>query len=127
MMLTLHAENTASMDSHIEALQGRDANRNLQRSLKAARLRERLPAAVQQLAGAATQWEDERGAPFTYDRRPLLDILNTMLEELQEEARQRVEHVKKQVYSIKGSANYMHVRPSCFLCGLVFSGEAEKG
>ena len=80
-----------------QVLQGRDANRNLQRSLKAAKLRERLPAAVQQLAGAVAQWQDERGAPFAYDGRPLLDILNTMLEELQEEALQRVEHVKKQV------------------------------
>lgn len=84
-----------------QVLQGRDANRNLQRSLKAAKLRERLPAAVQQLAGAVAQWQDERGAPFAYDGRPLLDILNTMLEELQEEARQRVEHVKEQVWSSK--------------------------
>ena len=97
MMLALHAEHMARMDSHTQALQGRDANRNLQRSLKAAKLRERLPAAVQQLAGAVAQWQDERGAPFTYDGRPLLDILDTMLEELQEEARQRMESVKKQV------------------------------
>ncbi len=52
-------------------MQGRDANRNLQRSLKAGKVREQLPAAVHQLAAAVAQWQDERSSPFTYDGRPL--------------------------------------------------------
>ena len=56
-------------------VQGRDANRNLQRSLKAGRLRERLPAAVQQLAGAVAQWQDERCSAFMHDGRPLQVLL----------------------------------------------------
>lgn len=52
-------------------VQGRDANRNLQRSLKATKLRSKLPGAVQQLAEAVAQWQDERGSPFMCDGRPL--------------------------------------------------------
>ena len=52
-------------------MQGRDANRNLQRSLKAGKVRERLPSTVQQLAGAVTQWQAEHGSAFMYDGGPL--------------------------------------------------------
>ena len=96
------------------ALQGRDANRNLQRSLKAARLRERLPAAVQQLAGAATQWQDEHGGPFAYNGRPLLDKLHAMLEEVQEEAHERAQHSKKQVECWNCPGNGMHEKRGSF-------------
>ena len=52
-------------------VQGRDANRNLQRSLKATKLRSKLPGAVQQLVEAVAQWQDERGSPFMCDGWPL--------------------------------------------------------
>ena len=57
-------------------MQGRDANRNLQRSLKAGKVRERLPSAVQQLAGAVEQWQDERGSAFMHDGQPLQVLLS---------------------------------------------------
>ena len=56
-------------------MQGRDANRNLQRSLKAGKVRERLPSAVQQLADAVAQWQDERGSAVLYDGQPLQVLL----------------------------------------------------
>ena len=108
-------------------MQGRDANRNLQRSLKVARLRERLLAVVQQLAGAVTQWQDERGAPFAYDGRPLLEMLDTLLEEIQEEARQRVEHSKKQVESLCFQPFICTASAAAIAHGIIFSREAEEG
>ena len=68
---------------------------------------------MQQLAGAVAQWQDERGAPFAYNGRPLQDTLDTMLKELQEEPRQRVEHAKKQVELTECPANELHVKHGC--------------
>ncbi|CAL5229870.1 g13281 [Coccomyxa viridis] len=86
----------ASYEKDDARFKGRDANRNLQRSLKAGKVRERLPSAVQQLAGAVEQWQDERGSAFMHDGQPLQEVLSTMLEEIQAEARQRMDHHKSQ-------------------------------
>lgn len=48
-------------------LQGRDANRKLQRSIKAGKQRERMPSLVEQLRQVLTHWQMEHRQPFTYD------------------------------------------------------------
>ena len=47
--------------------QGRDANRKLQRSIKAGKQRERVPMLVEQLRQVLTNWQMEHRLPFTYD------------------------------------------------------------
>lgn len=47
-------------------VQGRDANRKLQRSIKAGKQRERLPSLVEQLRQVLTQWQMQHRIPFTY-------------------------------------------------------------
>ena len=51
--------------------QGRDSQRNLQRSIAARRVREGLPAQVASLAALAEQWAADEGAPFKLDGRDL--------------------------------------------------------
>ena len=63
-MLPFHAEHIARVAFTAQVLQGRDANRNLQRSLKAAKLRERLPAAVQQLQALSRSGKTSVGLPL---------------------------------------------------------------
>ena len=48
-------------------LKGRDANRKLQRSIKAGKQRERVPGLVEQLRQVLTHWQMEHRQPFTYD------------------------------------------------------------
>ena len=48
-------------------VQGRDANRKLQRSIKAGKQRERMPGLVEQLRQVLTHWQMEHRQPFTYD------------------------------------------------------------
>lgn len=48
-------------------MQGRDANRKLQRSIKAGKQRERMPSLVEQLRQVLTHWQMEHRQPFTYD------------------------------------------------------------
>lgn len=48
-------------------VQGRDANRKLQRSIKAGKQRERMPSLVEQLRQVLTHWQMENRQPFTYD------------------------------------------------------------
>ena len=47
--------------------QGRDATRNLNRSIRAKKLLERLPAHVQDMAGQLQDWHAEQGSPFMLD------------------------------------------------------------
>jgi hypothetical protein len=49
--------------------QGRDANRKLQRAIKAKKLRERLPGLLVEVRSRLAEWRDSEGAPFTYDGR----------------------------------------------------------
>ena len=49
--------------------QGRDANRKLQRAIKAGKARERMPALVQSMHGLLDGWMEEHGCPFLYDGR----------------------------------------------------------
>ena len=48
-------------------MQGRDANRKLQRSIKAGKQRERMPSLVEQLRQVLTHWQMEHRQPFSYD------------------------------------------------------------
>lgn len=66
-----YQEDKVYCSEQVVGIQGRDANRNLQRSLKAGKVRDRLPAAVQQLIEAVAEWQDDRGQPLIYDERPL--------------------------------------------------------
>jgi hypothetical protein len=49
--------------------QGRDANKKLQRAIKAKKLRERLPGMLVEVRSRLAEWRDSEGAPFTYDGR----------------------------------------------------------
>eukprot|EP00879_Flechtneria_rotunda_P029028 GHRR01031283.1.p1 GENE.GHRR01031283.1~~GHRR01031283.1.p1 ORF type:complete len:125 (-),score=39.44 GHRR01031283.1:335-709(-) len=49
------------------AAQGRDANRKLQRAIRAGKLRERLPAMLAELRQLLVEWRDTEGEPFLYD------------------------------------------------------------
>lgn len=49
--------------------QGRDANRKLQRAIKAKKLRERLPGLLGEVRARLAEWRESEGAPFTYDGR----------------------------------------------------------
>ena len=50
-------------------VQGRDANRKLQRSIKAGKQRERLPGLVEQLRQVLTNWQMQHRLPFTFGAR----------------------------------------------------------
>jgi hypothetical protein len=47
--------------------QGRDANRRLQRAIRAGKARERLPALVAGLGARAGAWAEAEGRPFLWD------------------------------------------------------------
>lgn len=50
-------------------VQGRDANKKLQRAIRAGRLRERLPSMIEAARAALTEWQDGEGQAFLYDGR----------------------------------------------------------
>eukprot|EP00198_Chlamydomonas_reinhardtii_P009706 XP_001699043.1 predicted protein [Chlamydomonas reinhardtii] len=52
---------------------GRDASRNMQRAIKAGKLRERLGGMMEGLQAALAEWEAEEGGPFLYDEQVLQD------------------------------------------------------
>ena len=49
--------------------QGRDANRKLQRAIRAGKARERMPALVQHMHSLLDGWMEEQGGPFLYNGR----------------------------------------------------------
>ena len=49
------------------AAQGRDANRKLQRAIRAGKARERLPALLAALGARAAAWAEAEGRPFLWD------------------------------------------------------------
>jgi len=51
--------------------QGRDSQRNLQRSIAARKVRDGLPGLVAALAAHADEWAVEEGGPFLLDGRDL--------------------------------------------------------
>ena len=57
--------------------QGRDANRKLQRAIKAGKARERMPLLVQHLRGLLDSWMEEHSCPFLYDGRDYKARLGT--------------------------------------------------
>lgn len=62
--MTIKRESKVSRNCMV---QGRDANRKLQRSIKAGKHRERMPSLVEQLRQVVTHWQMEHRQPFTYD------------------------------------------------------------
>lgn len=48
-------------------VQGRDANRKLQRAIRAAKLRDRMPVLMDAVADATHEWSVTEGEPFRYD------------------------------------------------------------
>ncbi|KAG2423310.1 hypothetical protein HXX76_015457 [Chlamydomonas incerta] len=64
---------------------GRDASRNMQRAIKAGKLRERLGGMMEGLQAALAEWETEEGGPFLYDEQVLQDtVLKTVEIELEQ-------------------------------------------
>ncbi|GLC34110.1 hypothetical protein PLESTM_000154200 [Pleodorina starrii] len=68
---------------------GRDASRNMQRAIKAAKLRERLAPMMESLLTALAEWELEEGGPFLYDEQVMqetqLRVVEAELEQLAQE------------------------------------------
>ncbi|KAF6264709.1 microtubule associated protein-domain-containing protein [Scenedesmus sp. NREL 46B-D3] len=64
---------------------GRDANRKLQRAIRAKKLREHLPGMLSEVRERLAEWRGSEGAPFTYDGRDyefeVLDVLQAEVEE----------------------------------------------
>ncbi|KAJ3707929.1 hypothetical protein LUZ61_011634 [Rhynchospora tenuis] len=75
----------------------RGAHKNLKRAEKARILVNKIPALVDTLATKTRSWEAERGTPFTYDRVPLLAMLEEymLLRNNREEERRRLKDQKK--------------------------------
>lgn len=48
-------------------MQGRDANRNLQRAIKVQKVRDKLPAMIQHTYRLLADWYQREGQPFMYD------------------------------------------------------------
>ncbi|KIZ07743.1 hypothetical protein MNEG_0212 [Monoraphidium neglectum] len=59
---------------------GRDANKKLQRAIKAQKMRERLPAMSGAVRRGLAEWRETEGAPFLYDGRDY----DALLEELEQ-------------------------------------------
>ncbi len=49
--------------------QGRDANRKLQRAIKAGKARDRMPAVIEQMQSMLEAWAESEDRPFLYDER----------------------------------------------------------
>jgi hypothetical protein len=47
--------------------QGRDANRKLQRAIRAAKQRDRMPALLEAVVDVSHEWSVTEGEPFMYD------------------------------------------------------------
>ena len=48
-------------------MQGRDANRNLQKAIKVQKVRDKLPAMIQHTYSLLADWYQREGQPFMYD------------------------------------------------------------
>ncbi|KAG2491113.1 hypothetical protein HYH03_010557 [Edaphochlamys debaryana] len=74
---------------------GRDASRNMQRAIKAGKLRERLAPMLEGLLGALAEWEIEEGGPFLYDELVLQDtVLRSVEVELEQVAAEKAPRPK---------------------------------
>lgn len=75
----------AAFESDEQRYKGRDANKKLQRAIKAGKLRDKLPAMVQELRDLLAEWKDCEGEPFLFDGRDyefeVLDGLAAAVEE----------------------------------------------
>ncbi|KAL3159772.1 hypothetical protein ABBQ38_010177 [Trebouxia sp. C0009 RCD-2024] len=107
---------------------GRDANRKLQRSIKAGKQRERMPSLVEQLRQVLTHWQMEHRQPFTYDGWDYKGVLDLVAAELEQEEELRAQHArdKKQAATMSASKkppnSASKLRPS-----LLGGGSSTKG
>lgn len=53
-------------------VQGRDANRKLQRAIKAGKARDRMPAVIEHMQGRMEAWLESEGRAFVYDGREFM-------------------------------------------------------
>ncbi|EIE21660.1 hypothetical protein COCSUDRAFT_66998 [Coccomyxa subellipsoidea C-169] len=68
---------------------GRDANRKLQRAIKAGKARDRMPAVIEQMQSMLEAWAESEDRPFLYDERDYQEVLAELMHEVQAEAQQR--------------------------------------
>lgn len=64
----MHGRVDAEWQNH-RAMQGRDANRKLQRAIKAGKARDRMPTVIEQMQGMVEAWIESEDRPFLYDGR----------------------------------------------------------
>ncbi|GLI66004.1 hypothetical protein VaNZ11_009615 [Volvox africanus] len=79
---------------------GRDASRNMQRAIKASKLRERLGPMMESLLAALADWEIEEGGPFLYDEQVLQETqLRAVEAELEQLALEKAPKPKSALHS----------------------------
>ncbi|BDA44904.1 65-kDa microtubule-associated protein 4 [Coccomyxa sp. Obi] len=79
----------AEYDRDDSRYKGRDANRKLQRAIKAGKARDRMPAVIEHMQGMMEAWLESEGRTFVYDGRDYMDVLGNLKEEVEAEARER--------------------------------------
>lgn len=71
-------------------LQGRDANKKLQRAIRAGKLRERLPTMLSEVRARLAEWRDCEGSAFLFDGKDYeFEVLDVMAAEVEEAAHAR--------------------------------------
>eukprot|EP00775_Hariotina_reticulata_P001328 gene1328-1672_t len=80
----------ASYEADDNRYKGRDANKRLQRAIRATKLRERLPAMLSELRGRLLEWRECEDKPFLYDGKDYQsEVLDGLQAEVEEAAAQR--------------------------------------
>ncbi|KAF8065709.1 MAP65-4 [Scenedesmus sp. PABB004] len=80
----------AAYEADEQRYKGRNANKKLQRAIRAKKLRETLPATLDTLRGLLAEWRDTEGGRFEFDGRDYeAEVLDALAAEVEEAAAQR--------------------------------------
>ncbi|CAL8469353.1 g8894 [Coccomyxa elongata] len=96
----------AEYDRDDSRYKGRDANRKLQRAIKAGKARDSMSAVIEHMQGMMEAWIESEGRAFVYDGREFMDVLANLKEEVEAEARERAAaHQQKSQGARKAAAS----------------------
>eukprot|EP00878_Enallax_costatus_P027660 GHUV01029802.1.p1 GENE.GHUV01029802.1~~GHUV01029802.1.p1 ORF type:complete len:632 (+),score=237.56 GHUV01029802.1:325-2220(+) len=89
---------------------GRDANKKLQRAIKAAKVRDRLPAMLADVRVMLDEWRESEGEPFMYDGKDYqFEVLDVLAADVEEKAAARAAKAARSAssrrQSVIGSSN----------------------
>ncbi|GMH38817.1 hypothetical protein BSKO_06715 [Bryopsis sp. KO-2023] len=86
---------------------GRDCNRNLQKALKVGKIRDKMPAMVENLREALMMWEQTQGCPFIFDGVNYKESLEAFAQQLEAStAAKRAARTSKNGQSKRTKASY---------------------